>query len=59
MSLIQCKECNHEISNDAWFCPQCGYPHVKDSRTLKRGIIYAGVILWAVLILNWIGFALS
>ena len=26
MSLISCPECNKEISDKAWACPNCGYP---------------------------------
>lgn len=31
MALIKCKECNHEISSTAEFCPHCGYKN--DVRT--------------------------
>lgn len=24
--LIKCPECNHDVSDKAQFCPQCGYP---------------------------------
>ena len=31
MALIKCKECNHEISSTAEYCPHCGYKN--DVRT--------------------------
>ena len=42
--LIQCKECNHEISDKAYACPNCGFPlksfteksHREKSRKKKR-----------------------
>ena len=29
MALISCPECNREISDQASYCPQCGYPIAK------------------------------
>ena len=32
MALINCPECNKEISDQASHCPQCGYPMTKNKR---------------------------
>ena len=26
MALVNCPECNNEVSNKAMACPKCGYP---------------------------------
>lgn len=35
MALIQCPECNNQISDKAYCCPQCGYP-VQDVQSAPR-----------------------
>lgn len=30
MALVKCKECGHEISDSAYFCPNCGYADYED-----------------------------
>lgn len=36
MSLINCPECNHEISEKAISCPNCGYPIVLKNENSKN-----------------------
>lgn len=36
MSLIQCPECNHDVSDKAVSCPNCGFPLNTPSRTKPR-----------------------
>ncbi|SEH04324.1 Uncharacterised protein [Candidatus Venteria ishoeyi] len=46
MALINCKECNHQVSNKADKCPQCGYPirlRVKEIR--KSSLEIKGTLL--------------
>jgi hypothetical protein len=48
MSLIKCKECGHEISDEALACPSCGKPQ-RDKppiTTLSRQIIVYFVSLF-------------
>ena len=35
--LIKCKECNHQISDQAIACPHCGYPLKSFSKNTTRG----------------------
>ena len=35
--LIQCKECNHEISDKAYACPHCGFPLKSFAENSTRG----------------------
>ena len=51
MALINCPECNKEISDKALVCPNCGENSKKQKLTLKRWIIIAiGV---AILLAIW------
>lgn len=46
MALINCPECNKEISNEAKRCPYCGYPLKKVAkRNLPKFIISTAVVL--------------
>lgn len=57
MSMIQCPECNKEISDSAQKCPNCGYPIRKASPTSQKWmgwltallLFVAGVILTGVI----------
>lgn len=48
MVLIKCKECGHEISNEALKCPNCGKPQrdKPPSVSLSRQIIAYSVSLF-------------
>ena len=35
MALIQCPECNKEISDKVKSCPQCGYPLVEETKPIS------------------------
>lgn len=35
--LISCEECNHQISDKAYQCPQCGYPMKSFPKSSTRG----------------------
>ena len=55
MALINCPECNREISDQAKFCPHCGYPlknitptAVKQTPKAKKSLKPAPIILAAV-----------
>lgn len=41
MSLINCPECNHEVSNEAVACPNCGRPLTTPTPTIQRKVIVA------------------
>lgn len=36
MSLIKCPECQHDVSSEATFCPNCGHPFNKEKKETKR-----------------------
>lgn len=36
MALLQCPECNHDVSDKAFTCPHCGYPMNTPSSTKPR-----------------------
>ena len=62
MALIKCPECNHQVSNTAATCPQCGAPIAEamgskaagaplttvqeTSKKLKIQIVIASIIFW-------------
>lgn len=51
MALINCPECNKEISDQVKNCPNCGYPlKKKESRTGKKVIVLVSVIVLIILI---------
>ena len=37
MALTKCKECNHEISDQAQSCPNCGAPQKPKSKGMGLG----------------------
>ena len=49
MALINCKECNQEISSKAEKCPHCGYELKKKSGCGCFSIIGVGIILIIIL----------
>lgn len=51
MALINCPECNKEISDQVTNCPNCGYPlKKKESKAGKRIIIAVSVIVVVILV---------
>lgn len=46
MSLIQCRECEKEISGSALVCPQCGCvtPNKKVNKGISMYVIISGII---------------
>lgn len=51
MALINCPECNKEISDQVTNCPNCGYPlKKKQSKAGKRIIIAVSVIVLVILV---------
>lgn len=51
MALINCKECNSEIGDEAFDCPRCGVSLKKPKRTLIGKIIKWTFILYNVMML--------
>ena len=50
MSLIQCPECSHDVSDQAPTCPSCGYPLKKQAsepeyRAYRTGVLATCLIL--------------
>ncbi len=59
MALIQCKECNNDVSDTALSCPKCGH----QLRKLKRGffgkIFKLFFIIFNILMVIWLVQALG
>ena len=53
MALIHCKECNSEISSEAFDCPKCGAKLRNPQRTLFGKIIKYIFIGFNILMLIW------
>jgi hypothetical protein len=47
MALVNCKECNKEISSKAKNCPHCGVS-IKSSNWFLYAILIVGFIIWTV-----------
>ena len=41
MALINCPECNHQVSTDAVACPNCGRPLAAPTPTIQRKVVVA------------------
>ena len=48
MSLVKCRECGNEISNDAKTCPKCGARTRKATglANIIGGVIFSLILLW-------------
>lgn len=55
MTLIKCKECGKEISNNANSCPHCGFIYKKDHSTIKIIVICLCTIIILALLIFFIG----
>ena len=53
MSLIHCKECNSEISSEAFDCPKCGAMLRKPKRTFFGNLVKFGFIAFNILMVFW------
>ncbi|MCI9844517.1 zinc ribbon domain-containing protein [Flavobacterium pectinovorum] len=45
MALINCKECNAKISDNAKSCPNCGNPNLKQEKSNRFTLILFGIIV--------------
>jgi hypothetical protein len=52
MAIVKCRECGHELSNEAGYCPHCGSPAPNDSGSSQVAsfIALAFMIFFAALI---------
>lgn len=56
MALIHCPECNHEVSDTAKKCPNCGYKIIKQInpivlkriKTISLIVLIAGILLFVI-----------
>ncbi len=54
MAMINCPECNEEVSDSASKCPKCGFLINKPKRSIFGKIIKWSFILFNLLMLVWI-----
>ena len=54
MALIHCKECNSEISSEAFDCPKCGAKLREPTRTVFGNIVKLGFIGFNILMFLWL-----
>ncbi len=53
MAMINCPECNEEVSDSALKCPKCGYQINKPKRGIFGKIIKWSFILFNIIMLWW------
>jgi hypothetical protein len=53
MAMINCPECNEEVSDSALKCPKCGYQINKPKRGIFGKIIKWSFIIFNILMLWW------
>lgn len=53
MALIHCKECNSEISSEAFDCPKCGAKLRIPKRTVFGNFVKFGFIGFNILMVYW------
>ncbi|MEI6603512.1 MAG: hypothetical protein WCL54_08505 [Clostridia bacterium] len=49
-TMIKCKACSGEMSNDAKTCPKCGKPNKKMGCIAKGGLVFLGLIVLSTVI---------
>lgn len=55
MAMMPCKECSHEISDQATRCPNCGAPVTRNKpKPRARGLLAAVVLLACVAVAIWL-----
>ncbi len=60
MALIQCPECQHNVSDSALACPSCGYK-LKEShsdgfaREVRSSIRCLNIVAWSLAVVGAIG----
>lgn len=54
MALINCPECNAEVSDAAFKCPKCAYQIKKPKRGCLGGILKWAFILFNILMIVWL-----
>jgi len=54
MAMIDCPECNTEVSDSALKCPSCGFQLNKPTRSLFGKIIKWGFIIFNLIMLMWV-----
>lgn len=59
MALVNCKECNAEISDKALDCPKCGATLKKPKRTIFGKIVKWSFIGFNLLMLMWMVFGVG
>ncbi|MFK7780369.1 MAG: zinc ribbon domain-containing protein [Candidatus Gracilibacteria bacterium] len=54
MAMINCPECNEEVSDSASKCPKCGFQINKSKRSIFGKTIKWSFILFNILMLWWL-----
>lgn len=54
MAIVNCRECNHEVSDKAIDCPKCGAQLRKPRRSFLGKIIKYSFIGFNILMLVWL-----
>lgn len=52
MAMTTCRECSHDVSDQARACPHCGSPRATDRATFAYGSRELGKLLVAMLVLG-------
>lgn len=56
MSLIDCPECTHDVSEHAESCPHCGYPFQQSDTDAEAGVVLTDIDIgfnsWALILLK-------
>jgi uncharacterized membrane protein YvbJ len=56
MSLIDCPECAHDVSEHAASCPHCGYPFQQSDPDAEAGVVLTDIDIgfnsWALILLK-------
>ena|GEM_PF-7099616 len=56
MSLVDCPECTHDVSEYADSCPHCGYPFGERNTDSESGVVLTDIDIgfnsWALILLK-------